>query len=187
MGMAQFIHDYGYVAIALGSFLEGEAVVLAGGLAAFHGHLDAMIVFCVASLASFCGNLPYFIVGRRYGAALLTKRPALAKRKDHINDLLIRHSVILVLSMRFLYGLRIAGLLALGMSNISARRFLALDFIGGIIWAGSVTAAGFGVARLVDAVLGKSDNVERLSFMIAILACVAVTFHFIRRRHTNAS
>lgn len=40
MDIAHLIQTYGYFAVALGSFLEGAAVLLAGSLAAYQGHLS---------------------------------------------------------------------------------------------------------------------------------------------------
>lgn len=184
MGLAQVIQEYGYFAIALGSFFEGEAVLLAGSLAAYHGHLDLALVFPIAALASFLGDLPYFFAGRRYGSAVLRRYPALRRRRARVSSLLRRHCVALVLTMRFLYGLRIAGLLALGMSRMSALRFLVLDFFGALIWAAVVCAAGYGVSRLVYVLFGEIGMAERLSLVLALLVC---TYAVVMLRRRNAS
>lgn len=182
LGVSQFIHEYGYFAIALGSFLEGEAVLLAGSLAAYHGHLELAVVLPLAAFASFLGDLPYFFGGRRYGERMLRRYPALVGRKQRVEELLERHCVLLVLTMRYLYGLRIAGLIVLGMSRVSTWRFLLLDFIGAIIWASSVCAAGYGVGRLVHTLFRGVDDGERMTILLALLACSYLFVMLVRRR-----
>src|SRR3712207_582404 len=124
MGIAQFIQEYGYLAVAVGSFLEGEAVLLAGSFAASQGHLELSLVLSIAAIASFLGDLPYFFAGRRYGDCMMARFPSLHCRKHRLEHLLHKHHVLLVLCLRFLYGLRIAGLVTLGMSKLSTLRFL---------------------------------------------------------------
>lgn len=182
----QFIHEYGYLAVALGSFLEGEAVLLAGSLAAYHGYLDMALILPVAALASFFGDLPYFFAGRRYGDRLLRRHPALLRHKERVNQLLERHCVVLVLTLRYLYGLRIAGLVALGMSRISVGRFLLLDFIGAVIWSASVCAAGYGVGRLAHALFGNIDKSEQITMLVATLAGAYLLVLLAKRRFSSA-
>lgn len=170
MDIAHLIHTYGYFAVTLGSFLEGEAVLLAGSLAAYHGHLALPMVLALAASASFLGDLPYFFAGRHYGPGALQRFPRLASRKDRLERLMHRHHVVLVLCLRFLYGMRIAGLLALGMGKISALRFLFWDFVGAVIWATAVCAAGYGAGDFFRAVLPDGPTSEQFTLFAAILA-----------------
>lgn len=170
MDIAHLIQTYGYFAVALGSFLEGEAVLLAGSLAAYHGHLDLMAVMGTAAFASFLGDLPYFFAGRRFGPRAVQRFSALRCRKERLESLMHRHHVILVLSLRFLYGMRIAGLLTLGMSRMSALRFLLLDFIGAVIWSAGVCAAGYGAGGLFRRLSDKGITPGQLTLFAAVLA-----------------
>jgi membrane protein DedA with SNARE-associated domain len=170
MDIAHLIQTYGYFAVALGSFLEGEAVLLAGSLAASHGHLDFRVVMGIAAIASFLGDLPYFFAGRRYGPRVLLRFRWLRSRKKKLESAMHRHHVTFVLSLRFLYGMRIAGLLALGMSKISTLRFLLLDFIGAIIWSAGICAAGYGAGGLFRHLFDKGATPGQLTLLAAVMA-----------------
>jgi membrane protein DedA with SNARE-associated domain len=182
MSIADFIQDYGYLAVALGSFLEGEAVLLAGSLAAYHGHLEWPLLLPIAAFSSFLGDLPYFFAGRRYGTAVLTRYPLLQHRQDRLEKLLYRHHILLVLSLRFLYGLRIAGLLTLGVSKMSSLRFLCLNFIGAVIWTSVVISTGYGIGRLIQALIRDAEMVTRASLLAAILITSSAFVVIARRR-----
>ena len=170
MDIAHLIQTYGYFAVTLGSFLEGEAVLLAGSLAAYHGHLALPVVMSIAAVASFMGDLPYFFAGRRYGPRVLQRFPSLQCRTERLENLMRRHHVVLVLCLRFLYGMRIAGLLALGMSKMPALRFLLLDFIGAIIWSACICAAGYGVGGFFRRLFGQGATPGQLTLFAAVLA-----------------
>ncbi len=182
MDIAQFIQEYSYLAIALGSFIEGEAVLIGGSFAASQGHLEIGLVLPIAALASFLGDLPYFFAGRRYGDSLMGRYPSLQRRKGRLEHLLQRHQVLLVLCLRFLYGLRIAGLLTLGMSKMTTLRFLWLDFIGALIWASSVCAAGYGVGRLIKGLAGNIGTAEQVVMFAGVFLCGSALTMVFRRR-----
>lgn len=170
MDTAHLIQTYGYLAVTLGSFLEGEAVLLAGSLAAYHGHLALPVVLALSATASFLGDLPYFFAGRRYGPGILQRFPRLGCPKNRLEKLMHKHHIMLVLCLRFLYGVRIAGLLALGMGRISAIRFLFWDFIGAVIWAAAICAAGYGAGGLFQTLLEDESTPGQLTLFAAVLA-----------------
>ena len=52
----QLIADFGYIAIFIGTFLEGELVLALGGVAAAHGYLSFTAVLAVAIVGGFLGD-----------------------------------------------------------------------------------------------------------------------------------
>ena len=181
MDIAQLVQQFGYLAIAVGSFLEGEAVLLAGSFAASQGYLELALVFPIAALASFLGDLPYFYAGRRYGESVMARFPALQCHKGRLEKLLHRHHVLMVLTLRFLYGVRIPGLLTLGMSTLPAWRFLALNFLGALVWAAGICAAGYGAGRIITGFFENLDSSEQ-AFMFVLILLASVTLAMLLRR-----
>lgn len=181
MDIAQLVQQFGYLAIAIGSFLEGEAVLLAGSFAASQGYLELMLVFPIAALASFLGDLPYFYAGRRYGDSVIERFPTLHCHKDRLENLLHRHHVLMVLLLRFLYGVRIPGLLTLGMSTLPAWRFLVLNFLGAIIWAAGICAAGYGAGRAISGFFDNLDASDQ-AFMFVLVALGSFMLAMLLRR-----
>ena len=74
MNIPDLIQSYGYYAVAVGTFLEGETVLLLAGAAASSSHLAMPWVIAVATVASFAGDQLFFYLGRAYGPALLQRR-----------------------------------------------------------------------------------------------------------------
>ena len=71
MSLETMIATYGYGAVLVGTFLEGETVVLLGGFAAHRGYLDLPWVIAVAFAGSLLGDQLYFYLGRRHSARIL--------------------------------------------------------------------------------------------------------------------
>ncbi len=185
MNIAAWVQSYGYVAVAVGTFLEGESVLLIAGAAASRGHLAMPAVIAIAALASFLGDQMYFWVGRRYGAALLARYPSLQPRAARVNGLLERHHLPLILSIRFLYGLRIAGPIAIGMSHVSWPRFLLLNGLGALLWATLIASAGYGAGHALIHLLKAVDADELWG--LSVLLVLGLVWWLVERRRAAKS
>jgi membrane protein DedA with SNARE-associated domain len=180
MDIAYLIQTYGYLAVALGSFLEGEAVLLAGSLAAWHGHLSLPAVWVIAVVASFLGNLPYFFAGRRFGPAAVRRIPALRARKKRLDLLLRRHHLLIVPALRFFYGLRIVGLVTLGAGGMPVWRYMLLDLAGAVVWSACICAAGYGAGGLFRRAVEAGATTEQMVMVAGVLG--ATLLWLVRRR-----
>jgi membrane protein DedA with SNARE-associated domain len=163
------VASYGYLAVFIGTLLEGETVLIAAGFAAHRGLLDWPLVVALAIAGGTLGDLLAFLLGRWKGEALLTRFPALAQRRGKIHDLLERYDVWFILMVRFMYGLRIAGPVILGTSRISFARFAALNLIGAFIWATLIAGAGYLFGSALEAMLTDMHKIEE-ALLVAILA-----------------
>lgn len=173
MAIADLIQSYGYLAVAVGTFLEGEAVLLIAGAASSRGHLWPPAVIAVATLASFTGDQLYFHLGRRYGTRLLGRFPSLQARTSRARSLLERHHIPVILSLRFLYGLRVAGPFAIGMSGVSWLRYVTLNLLGAMVWAVVITGVGYGLGHILTHLLVGIDA-DELWWFGALLLCAAL-------------
>lgn len=134
---------FAYPLIFVLTFLEGEAIVLAAGLLASQGVLDAGLVFVVAWLGSFGGDQLMYWVGRCFGPRVLGLLRSWRGRVESILPVIQRRVVVLTLSFRFIYGLRNIAAFSIGLSGVQPARFAGLNFLGAGVWALSFVAAGY--------------------------------------------
>ena len=76
MDLQGIIENYGYVAILIGTFLEGETILVLAGLAAHQGYLVLIWVILAAFSGSLCGDQLFFYLGRKHSQVVLSRRPA---------------------------------------------------------------------------------------------------------------
>jgi membrane protein DedA with SNARE-associated domain len=88
----------------------------------------------------------------------------------------------MVLTLRFLYGVRIPGLLTLGMSKLPTWRFLVLNFMGAIIWSAGICAAGYGAGRIITRFFDNLDAEEQAFMLVSILLGSLMLAMLLRRR-----
>jgi membrane protein DedA with SNARE-associated domain len=183
MMLEGLIATYGYVAIVIGSFLEGETILVLGGVAAYKEYLDLFWVIAAAFAGSLFGDQLFFFFGRRYSERILRRWPAWRPRVDRGRRQLDRFKTPLILVFRFLYGLRIVVPFVIGMSSVSTARFAVLNAAGAIIWAVSVGAAGYLFGNALEIFIGDLRRHE-MAFFISIAAIGAILWliHFLRGR-----
>ena len=167
------LQSHGYWLLALGCLAEGETVLVLAAFAAHRGLLDPFAVLGIAAVAGFTGDQFFFWLGRRHGAGVLERWPAIAAQSARVNRLLQRWHEPLIIGVRFAYGLRIAGPILIGMSTVSVRRFALFNAIGAVAWAFSVGAVGWFFGAAAQAVLGDAHHLEAWLFAGLALAMAA--------------
>lgn len=170
LSISSLIATYGYYALFLGTLLEGETVLVAAGYAAHRGLLELPWVIVIAFFGGTLGDQVAFLVGRRYGSRLLARYPALQSHAVKVRALLNRYHTSLILAVRFLYGLRIAGPLVIGMSDVTLLRFMLLNMAGALIWAVSVALAGYYFGAMLELVLIDLKHFDEIILLAILVA-----------------
>ena len=182
--ISALISSYGYFAVFIGTLIEGETILIAAGFAAHRGLLDWPLVVVVAMAGGTLGDQLAFMLGRWRGEALFARFPALAQNKERVFRLLARYDVLFILSVRFMYGLRIAGPVILGSSRMSLRRFAFINVIGAALWAVIIAGAGWFFGAALEALLTNIKKIEE-AVLVAILAAGAGFWLWRRRKRAR--
>jgi membrane protein DedA with SNARE-associated domain len=173
MNIGALLAQYGYAFVFAGALAEGESVLLVAGFAAHRGLLKLPEVMSVAFVASTLGDQFCFYLGRRHGPTLQARFPSLATRIERLQPLLERHPNAAILSVRFLYGLRTAGPMALGALGVSRWRFALLNLLSAALWAVAFSLLGYQFGNALQWLLDDLRSVEE-GVLAALLAAAAV-------------
>lgn len=172
MSLEQLIADYGYLAILVGTFLEGETIVILAGVAAQLGYLELSWVIASAVAGSFTGDQLYYYLGRHWGPKIIARRLSWQRAAEKVYAQLHRHQYWLILTFRFYYGLRNVTPFAVGAAHIPRARFFVLNLIGAVIWAICFSVAGYLFGKVMEQFL---DSYHRYSlYLLAGLAAAGV-------------
>jgi membrane protein DedA with SNARE-associated domain len=185
MALEQLVSSYGYAAIAIGTFLEGETILILGGFAAHRGYLQLPWVIACAFLGTLFGDQLYFYIGRIKGPQLLARRPAWEGKAARVRALLARHQTWLILGFRFLYGLRTVTPFLLGASNVSPGRFFMLSLLGALAWSSLIGVLGYLFGNALELLLGDIKRYELLAFVALGLAGAAIWAWHLRQKATD--
>ena len=172
MDIPQLIQEYGYAAVAVGAFLEGETVLILAAVSAHLGYLKLPAVIVVAAIGAFLGDNVYFFAGRRYGPRLMHRFPTLARAVPRVDRFVGRWHALAVVVLRFTYGLRIAGPIVLGAGRMRTLTVLWANALGAVLWSAVLAAIGWGFGHAATRLLG---NVQRMEYVaIGVVAAIVV-------------
>jgi membrane protein DedA with SNARE-associated domain len=184
--MDELIAQFGYFAVFVGTYLEGETVLALGGLAAAYGYLSLPGVMAVAVLGAFLGDQTAFFIGRRYGRRLIARFPTLAAKAPRVQALIRRWDAPAVIVLRFLYGLRIAGPILIGTCGISPWRLAFFNFIGTLLWAPLVASVGYVAGQALEHWIGRMKHVQIALLMAVVLGAVIFWLVLLWRRNRGS-
>jgi|SRR5687768_2538532 membrane protein DedA with SNARE-associated domain len=168
------LEKFGYLAVFVGTFLEGEGILVAAGFFAQRGYLDVFLVTIVAFLGAFFGHLFWFWLGRAHGVRLLDRFPKLKKHFGKGIRLFERYGASAIIISQWLYGIRITAAVIVGFSKISVAKFLFYEGISCLLWAIVITAAGYYFGSAIEAVLGRVEHVEKYGLLLIVVIGIGV-------------
>ena len=180
------ISTYGYAAILVGTFFEGETVLVLGGFAAHRGYLELTWVIISGFLGTLCGDQLYFYLGRAQGTKVLEKRPYWRAKSARVFRMLHEHRLLIILTFRFLYGLRTVTPLILGASGINPVLFLFFNVLGALLWAVSVGVSGYLFGHVLESIISHVEKYELLLFAaLSIVGASVWVIHWFRRHQAG--
>ncbi|MFQ5743181.1 MAG: DedA family protein [Acidobacteriota bacterium] len=183
MSLESLVQAYGYWAVLGGTFLEGETILVLGGLAAHRGYLSLPWVILAALVGSLGGDLTFFSLGRRHSDFFHSPSPAWRASVDGAKSLLDRYQNHLILTFRFMYGLRMVIPYVIGMSEVSNLRFISLNIASALLWTAVFGIGGYLVGDALELFIGDLKFYEAWVFAaIALIGCILWLAHFLVRR-----
>jgi membrane protein DedA with SNARE-associated domain len=143
MHPAELVHAYGYLAIVVGTFFEGELVMLAAGVLVTTGILTLPGVMLAGMVGIFGSDTVCFFLGRFAGSQIGRWFPGLFSRLGTVFGMIERHEQKLIVCYQFFPGFCAVTPIAFGMTTISAARFMTLDLVGNALWTLTFSLGGY--------------------------------------------
>jgi membrane protein DedA with SNARE-associated domain len=176
----KFLDDYGYVALLIGTFFEGETSILVASSLIYHGLFEMPYTIFFGFAGSFISDWLYFSIGRFNGRYFIEKHPALQARMAPVHHFFITHKYQILFTYRFLYGFRVIIPLIIGMSRIKPLQFLFYSIVSGLLWASVVSTVGYFFGRYLDI---KTDIFEKnILYIVAGFATFGILLGYMIKR-----
>src|ERR1700741_4157238 len=128
--------------------LPGESLLFTGGLLAASANPPVSIevlASCVAVVAVLGDQTGYFI-GRRIGPALFKKEDSRFFKQHHVTEshaFFEKYGPMAIIMARFMSFIRTFTPVVAGVSYMRYPVYLAFNVVGGALWGGGVTVAGY--------------------------------------------
>jgi len=138
----QFVEQYGYWAVFIWTFIEGETVFIAAAALAAAGLMTPWKVIVVAACGAYVGHIVFFTIGRWKGIAVIEAVPFLKRHYSKANKVLDRYAHWSIFIFQYLYGTRLVAAILFGCSSISFIRFALIQIVNCITWSMLIYAIG---------------------------------------------
>ena len=183
MNAAEFVRDYGYYAVVVGTFFEGELIMLAAGVAAAAGLMNLPGALAAGMLGVFCSDTLCFALGRLLGHKLARWFPKLHARLGGVFRLIEKHDDKLIVFFQFFPGLCTVTPVAFGMTAIPVTRFMLLNLAGNALWTCSFTLIGYSLGNVFEYALGELHRWEFwVGGTIVVLTVLTVSWRTLRAK-----
>lgn len=177
--MENLITNFGYPALFLGSFLEGESFLIAAGFLAKRGYLNLNLIIIVAMAGAYLGDVTLYFLGRKKGEGLISKFPQIGIYYPKAKKLFDKYGMWTIFITRYLYGLRFASAAFFGLMKMRARNFLCLAFISCLIWSILIGNLGYMFGASLEALIGQIKYYEKI--IAVVIVALGITIWLIRR------
>jgi phosphatidylglycerol lysyltransferase len=169
--LEQEILRYGYALLFVGGLVEADAFLITAAFLAHRHYLDIRIVIPVSIAATVIANQFWFRLGRSRGRAFFERRAATDPRFARMQGWLTRQGAVMILSSRFLWGLRSAIPAAYGAVGSNPWLFTRLDGLGAVVWGLVVGLAAYVFGGALGIIL---RNIRQYELVIAAAMAVGL-------------
>jgi membrane protein DedA with SNARE-associated domain len=177
--IAALVSRYGLLAVFGGALIEGEGILILAATLSAQGALDPVRVWLVAAAGAWLGHLFWFTAGRAIrGRRLALGSAAFKARSAKVKRLIEARPVTAVFLLQYLYGLRLVGAVALGLTELSLLRFALYQVVNCFVWAGLIGGVAYLLGGLATQVF---HGWLTWVWMIASVGVVALLLRFVDR------
>ncbi len=182
IALESIIDTYGYFAVTIGTFFEGETILVIAGFAAHQGYMKLPGVIIAAFIGTVMGDQLFFFLGRHYSDFFLSKFGHLKPRIEKVHRLIERYQIIFILGFRFVYGIRTISPFAIGMSKVPALLYVVLNIISALVWATLIATGGFMFGKLMSAIIKNVEHYEaEIIGLVAVIGGIIWLIHLHRK------
>lgn len=176
------IARYGIATIFVGAGIEGEVVVMTGGILAHHHLFPLWEAMLAATAGSFTVDQTWFLLGRNFQGRPWVAKAMARPTFGRALEILERHPVGFIFGFRFVYGLRTISPIAIGTTRVPAVQFMLLNALAAMIWAPLFTYIGYRFGEVIDPFLREIRH-EVLYSLSAVATLALLVGAFRRLNH----
>ncbi len=168
--------------------LPGDSLLFTAGLFARSGHLNLSYLLILLFIAAVLGDNCNYWIGRKIGLKIFTlkikgkplvKEEYLAKTHSFFE----KHGTKAIIMARFVPIVRTFSPFAAGIAEMNYRRFVSFDVLGGALWIGSLSIAGY----LLGEVEFIRKHIDLVCLGIILVSVLPIIFSYLKNRNAKQS
>jgi membrane-associated protein len=187
----KYLGYWGYLAMFLVIFFEsfpmtfffpGDSLLFTAGILASTGYFDVSLLVVIFFVAGFFGYVFSYFFGQKIIKKFFTNPNSKIFNPKYIvytHNFFEKYGGKTIIIGRFVPVVRSFGPALAGVADLTFKRFLVYDFIGGLFWAGGVTALGF----YLGSIFPQNENFLTPIIILIIFVSILPTIFEYTRTH----
>jgi membrane-associated protein len=164
-------------------FLPGDSLLFTAGLFARSGHLNLSYLLILLFIAAVVGDNCNYWVGRKIGLKIfsLKIKGKLIVKKEYLDKTHVffeKHGTKAIIMARFVPIVRTFSPFAAGVAEMNYKKFVSFDLLGGALWIGSLTIAGY----LLGEVEFIRKHIDLVCLGIILLSVLPIVFSYLKAK-----
>lgn len=164
-------------------FLPGDSLLFMAGLFARSGELNLSYLFILLFIAAVLGDNCNYWIGRKIGVKVFNlkfrEKPLVKKEYlDKTHQFFEKHGTKAIIMARFVPFVRTFAPFAAGIAEMNYKKYLLFDLLGGALWIGSLTTAGY----LLGEVEFIRKHVDLVCLGIILVSVLPIVFSALKNK-----
>lgn len=169
--------------LVLMPFLPGDSLLFTAGLFARLGYLNIGFLFLLLFIAAVVGDNTNYWVGRKIGLKALQikfrgKNLVKPEYLTKTHAFYEKYGTKTIIMARFVPIVRTFAPFTAGVAEMNYRKFLTFDILGGAIWIGSLTFAGYFLGNIE----WIRKNIELVALGIIFISVLPIIFEIAKAK-----
>lgn len=152
--------------LLIGFFLPGDSLLFTAGFLASQGFFNIWTLTILLFVASVLGVGTGYWFGKYYGRRLFHRPDSRFFKKENLEKAQVfyeKHGAKTIVLARFIPIVRTFAPIIAGIASMNYAKFMLYNILGGAVWAGGLTLAGYWLGK-------KVQNVDK--YLLPIIALI---------------
>lgn len=141
-----FLIIFAETGLVITPFLPGDSLIFAAGTFAALGSFNLHLLFLILALAAILGDTVNYWIGKFFGHKIVESKRIRLINKSHIEKthrFFEKYGGKTIIIARFVPIVRTFAPFVAGAGSMTYKKFIKYNIIGGILWVGLFTYAGY--------------------------------------------
>lgn len=160
-------------------FLPGDSLLFAAGAFAAMGKFNIALLLLLLVTAAIIGNTVNYFVGKFFGATLLKNsrivKPEFLEKTEKFYD---KYGAKTIVVTRFVPIVRTFAPFVAGMGKMNFTTFMTYNVLGGLLWVGVCTLAGYFLGNIPII----KNNFSAVALLIVAISILPVFIEIIKHK-----
>ncbi len=171
--------------LLIGFFLPGDTLLFGAGILAAQGVFSLPLLIFVVITSAILGDNVGYSIGRRTGRRLLDKKESILFKPERVElaeKYYAQHGGKTIILARFVPVVRTFAPMVAGMSKMPRQQFMIYNVVGGVLWGGGVTLAGYYLGKQLP---WLEDFITPVILAIVLGSVFISLFHLLKEKETR--